>query len=99
CVGGESKGGGEILIKYAYGVFDRRKEHPWYVTQVKYADDVGEEFDEPEDCPDSDQPPLRHLEDLIIGFRRHLGLLKQDTDRSNFIKDFQASTCNQTLTR
>jgi len=95
----DNKRAREILIKYADALFDLRKKHPCYVTQVKYADDVGEEFDEPEDCPDSDQPPLRHLEDLIIGFRRHLGLLKQDTDRSNFIKDFQASTCNQTLTR
>ena len=88
----------EILIKYADALFVLRKKHPCYVTQVRYADDVGEEFDEPEDCPDSDQPPLRHLEDLIIGFRRHFLFLKEDAERSNFIKDFQAATCNQTLT-
>jgi hypothetical protein len=88
----------EILIKYVDALFDLRKKHPCYVTRVRYADEVGEAFDEPEDCADSDQPPLRHLEDLITGFRRHFGLLEEDTDRSNFIKDFQASTCNQTLT-
>ena len=92
----------DLLAKYQDALSDLRDKAPSYISQMKYNKDESK-FEDPEVITAADASHLRHFEDLVRGYKKHLDLLDQGTPqglklRRSLVEAFQASTCNRSLT-
>jgi len=88
----------DILANHLDALAELHKKAPHYISGLKYHDQSQTEYDEPRNCTDADQSHLRHFEDLVTSFSRHLQLVQDLSLKQSIIKSFQADTCNLTLT-
>jgi hypothetical protein len=89
----------DILIKYTDAMARLRDLAPSYITRVLYSDDRTQ-FNEPAGASEADKSHLRHFETLVIGFSNYLKLAADNQQfQADAVKEFQASTCNETFTK
>ena len=86
----------DLLFRYNDALANLYQHAPRLVGQITYEKS---EYSYPF-VSSEEESHLRHFEDLLKGFKRHLDLLDQSSElRTSLIKHFQASTCNEGLTK
>ena len=89
----------DLLLQYNDSLNKLYQLSPQYIKRITY-DAKTATFTEPTSTRPADAAHLRHFEDLIRGFKKHLNLLDQSSPlRMTLIQHFQASTCNESLTK
>lgn len=89
----------ELISKHCDALSKLHARIPKYVSQIKYDSSQGM-YTEPGGSGQTARSSFRHFEALVTSVKSHLDLLNPDTDlRNDLVKDFQASTCNEKLTR
>jgi hypothetical protein len=90
----------QFLSKYRQGLYAFHILAPSFFSQLSL-DLKSKEFVNPvkaEDAYKVTPDKFEHFQDLLIGFQEHLDLVKDNETKQRFIKYFQASLCNPTLT-
>ena len=89
----------DLLFHYNDSLGKLHGQIPRFISQIEY-DKKTSQYTEPPGTTDAEDSHLRHFEDLVIGFNKHLELLDQGSQlRNDLIKQFQAATCNEKLTK
>jgi hypothetical protein len=88
----------DVLLHYNDALAALRVQAPEFISQIEF-DKNQSEYWYPSAKPEVESH-IRHFEDLLIGFNKHLKLLDQNSElRRMLIKHFQVSTCNEKLTK
>jgi hypothetical protein len=89
----------ELVSKHCDALSTLHAQIPRYVSRIKYDPGPGE-YIEPEGSTRAEKSQFRHFDTLVSSVQKHLSLLDPDTNlRNDLVRDFQASTCNEKLTR
>jgi hypothetical protein len=89
----------ELISKHCDSLSNLHSRIPRYVGRITY-DPSQRIYIEPPRTTDTEQSYFRHFVALVLSAKTHLDLLDQNSKlRQDLVRDFQASTCNEKLTK